>query len=105
MSFTSSIVWGVSREDHEIGRQTAHSIPTVAVVVEQLTTSNPLATASVSRNGVPKTFDGFTIKLRFEFGLRLAFRQPDDAREHPDNCDDGAGNGEELDHLATFFAA
>ena len=41
------MVCGVSFDDHEIGRQTAHSVATVTVVCEQLATSKPLATASI----------------------------------------------------------
>ena len=99
------MVWGVSFTDQEIGLQTRHSVPPVPVVVEQLAASNTLASAIVGLNGLPKAFDGFTVKLRCEFGLRLAFRQPDDASEHAEDGENGATNGERLNHFTAFLAA
>jgi hypothetical protein len=46
------IVWGVSLDDHEIGFQTRQLVSAVPVVLEQLATSNALASANVSLNGV-----------------------------------------------------
>lgn len=95
----------MSFDDQEIGFQTRHSVPTVPVVIEQLTTSNPLAATSVSRNGVAKAFDGFTIKLLSQLGFSLALRQPNDAGEDRNDGDDSAADGEKLDHFTAFFAA
>jgi len=104
-NLTPSMVSGVSFEDHEIGVQTRHSVPTEAVVLEQLAASNPLTSTLVSLNGLPKAFDGFTIKLRCEFGLRLAFRQPDHASEHAEDGENGATNGERLNHFTALREA
>lgn len=59
------MVWGVSLDDHEIGVQTRHSVPTEAVVLEQLAASNPLASTNVSFKRRPQAYDGFMIQLRF----------------------------------------
>lgn len=53
------MVCGVSFDDHEIGRQTAHSVATVAVVVEQLATSKPLTSTAVSLNSFTQFADRF----------------------------------------------
>ena len=95
----------MSFDDQEIGFQTRHSVPTVPVVIEQLTTSNPLAATSVSRNGVAKAFDGFTIKLLSQLGFGLALCQPNDAGEDRNDGDDRATYSEKLDHFTAFFAA
>ena len=82
-----------------------HSVPTVAVVLEQLAASNPLASASVSLDSFTQFADGFMSALAFQFGLRLVLCQPDNASKQSDDGDDSAANSEQLDHFTAFLAA
>jgi hypothetical protein len=104
-NLTSSIVCGVSFDDQEIGFQTRHSVPTVPIVLEQLATSNPLASTSVSFDSVLQPAKVFISLLRSYLSRHLALREPHDAREDASHSSESADDEEELHHFATFLAA